>query len=153
MVIERPRSAWFVVGIVVLSLAAVAGLSLLRTTAARSQSTPNDQLVGHALAAQLGLSGRDQETKAALAGGCEHFAEVVDQRGYCLDAVDYETATELWDLEVRITGHVPTETEIRLHQIEEELHQLGDSDDPADTARVRALIEERDKVLAASPSS
>ena len=121
-----------------IALLGVVGI-LVQTSEGSASLTPPtipSDLTGSALATELGL-----ELFPEFSPGCYYFAEVSDPAGYCLDAV-VSTNLEAWDLAHRLRGSVPTELDMKIFVLSDQIATAGEIGDTATIEELTPQLEE-----------
>ena len=125
-----------------LSTGALLGVGLLNWGAHSGAQSPipiPPDATGSALAEALGL-----ELLPALQSGCQHYVEVDDPAGYCIDAV-VTTNLEAWDVGQRLRGYTPTDLDTQIFVLGNRISEAMEVDD---TATVEALIAQLEELNA-----
>jgi hypothetical protein len=134
-------------------LAAVGSLALV-IEHTPTQAGAEETLVGRNLGEALELTPEPTATS-----NCEGwFAEYADGAGYCLDSVITADTpgVDAWDLAQRISGHVPTDVERQIYELNVQIGALSDQGYDSDSPEMIALIDQLSALQAqqelASPS-
>lgn len=120
---------------------------------AQEPSTTPTEAIGYELAHSLGFND-PVDTQEALDGDCKYFAEVENGLGYCLDDV-VSPGQDPYELMIRINGRIPTDSELEIHELQQEADRLSrtESDDPEVEQRLADIFARIDELRAESTGS
>jgi hypothetical protein len=141
-----------IIGIIGTAVGAAGWLAAVGPVA-NSQEPPADQLTGQAYADSLGLELQDQQPQ-----GCNDWFTVQGETGWCLDRIDGDTTVDAWNVGERLRGHIPTDTDIQIFALRDEIGDLSDSPEDQQTrselsAQLLQLESARDAGNPATPAT
>lgn len=110
---------------------------------AESDGSTVPNLTGPALVEEMGL----EFIGGLPSSGCTWYVDVNGSGGYCLDG-SVNSDFEAWGVWHRLAGHVPTELDREVYEIQ---HEMARTDDPARHAELSRQLEPLLEQQAAQP--